>query len=100
LEGPLFFVGLVGFMVAVVSLSLALTVGRGRVVRALAVLGGVVAAVGVSVVTGLLVAAVQPAEPSWVWGEVNLWVGAVVLLAATLGFARRGRDRRTSPVTV
>ena len=88
LESPLFLLGLVAFVATVVLLALALSAGRGAVVRVLAVVGGIVAGVAFSVASNALVTAVRPADPSWVWGEVNLWVGAAVLLALVLAAAR------------
>lgn len=88
-EGPLFLLGLVSILVAGGSLGVALTSGRQRGVR---VIGALVVIVGVMLLTGLaslVVSAVQPDEPHWVWGEINLWVGAVVVLAVCLATARR-----------
>lgn len=81
LEGPLFLLGLLAFLVAVGALCLALTPGRPAGIRVLAVVVGVVVAAGFSLGTNALVTTVRPADPSWVWSEVNLWVGATVLLA-------------------
>ncbi len=90
LEGPLFFLGLASFVATVVLLALALTPGRPPALRALAVLVGVVTAIGFSVATEVLLTAVRPADPSWVWSEVGLWVGAAALLGLVL-VTDRGR---------
>jgi len=88
LESPLFLLGLVAFVATVVLLALALSAGRAAGVRVLVVVGAVAAGVAFSVASNALVTAVRPANPSWVWGEVNLWVGAAVLLALVLATAR------------
>lgn len=86
-EGPLFFAGLISYVVATVAVGVALTRGRPTWVRALA---GVVAApavgIGFNLTVGALVAAVQPADPlrHWVWAEVGLWVVALAGLAFVL----------------
>jgi xanthine/uracil permease len=94
LEGPLFFLGLVSFVATVVLLALALTTARPLALRALAVLVGVVAGVGFSVVTEMVLTTVRPADPSWVWSEVNLWVGAAALFGLVLVTHHRRRPAR------
>ena len=94
LEGPLFLLGLASFVTPVVLLSLALTTGRHPGARALGVVAGVVAGAGFSVATNALVIALRPAEPSWVWSELNLWVGAAVLLGLVLA---TDRSRSVAP---
>jgi hypothetical protein len=94
LEGPLFLLGLASFVATVVLLALALTTGRPLALRVLAVLVGVVTAIGFSVATDVLLSAVRPADPSWVWSEVNLWVGAAALLALVLVTDRGRRPAR------
>jgi hypothetical protein len=91
LEGPLFLLGLVSFVATVVLLALALTAGRPPVVRAVAVLVGVVAGAGFSIVTNAVLTAVRPADPSWVWSEVNLWVGAALVFGLVLATDRNRR---------
>ena len=94
LEGPLFLLGLASFVATVVLLALALTTGRPLALRVLAVLVGVVTAIGFSVATDVLLSAVRPPDPSWVWSEVNLWVGAAALLALVLVTDRGRRPAR------
>ncbi|HEX6150065.1 hypothetical protein [Nocardioides sp.] len=88
LEGPLFLLGLASFVTTVVLLSLALTAGRHPGARALGVVAGVVAGAGFSIATNALVTAIRPADPSWVWSELNLWVGAALLLGLVLATHR------------
>jgi hypothetical protein len=88
LEGPLFLLGLLAFLLAVIALCVALTAGRPVGVRVLTVVGGVLAAAGFSYATNVLVTSVAPADPSWVWSEVNLWVGAILLLLLVTGRPR------------
>ena len=93
LEGPLFFAGLLSFVVAVVAVGVALTRGRPLWVRA--VTGVVVAPVvgiGATLVVDALVGALRPTDPlrHWVWAEINLWVVAAAVLALALTVRRRG----------
>ncbi len=56
------------------------------------VLGAVATVLGLAVVTGVVagvVSAATPDDAGWVWGEINLWVGAAVLLAAVIALQRR-----------
>lgn len=89
-EGPLFFVGLACYVVAVVALSLAITRGRPTAARAAGAVAGVAVGAGLSVALAVLVESLTPVDPSWVWSEVNLWLGAAVLLGVALVI--RGRD--------
>jgi MFS family permease len=77
----LFLVGLVAQVAAVVALGLSWARGRSLGVRLAAVLAAPVAAMAVTTLVNGVVQRVQPADPSWVWAEVNLWVGAVLVLA-------------------
>ncbi len=92
-EGPLFFAGLISFVVASVAVGVALTRGRPGWVR---VVTGVVVApvvgIGFTMAIDALVGALQPASPlrHWVWTEVNLWAVALAVLALT--HAVRGRE--------
>ena len=92
-EGPLFFAGLISFVVASVAVGVALTRGRPRVGP---VVTGVVVApvvgIGFTMAIDTLVGALQPASPlrHWVWTEVNLWAVALAVLALT--HAVRGRE--------
>ena len=78
-EGPLFFLGMLLFVVGVVAIALALTAGRGPAGR----LVGVVATFAVLFVVWLavdtVVASMAPEDdPHWVWAEIQLWVIAVL----------------------
>ncbi len=85
----LFLAGLACFLFAAVSLGLAWTAGRPTAVRAgVAVLAPLMGfALGLAVDTALR--AVLPTDHSWVWGEVNLWVTAALLLVLAWVQARR-----------
>lgn len=99
-EGPLFLVGLVCALVGAGALGAALTAGRSSGVRALAAVAVVGALLLIPLTVGGVVTLVQPADPSWVWGEVNLWVSALALLAAVLLSRSRRRivsRRRSAP---
>ncbi|MGH3659601.1 MAG: hypothetical protein ACRDUA_23375 [Micromonosporaceae bacterium] len=94
-EGPLFFAGLLSYVVATVAFGVACTRGRPRWVRV--VTGAVVApalAIGVTSVVGALVASLQPADPDrhWVWAEVGLWAVALMALTMTLALAVHRRE--------
>ena len=93
IEAPMFFVGLMSFVVAAVSLGVALTVGRPTWFRVAAGFGGFL--VGFAF-TMLVDAAVETfyapgVERHWVWTEFNLWVAAAVGLALAVSVDRRGR---------
>ena len=88
LESPLFVLGLLAQVVAVFALALAFTSNRPPAARVTAVLAAPVAVVACVSVIGLIVERVQPADPSWVWAEVNLWVVAPLVLGLAM-LARR-----------
>lgn len=94
----LFVGGLLAFLVAVGALGAAVT--RGRPVW-LGILAGVVAvALGTaaSLALNALVLSVRDPEAGahWVWGEVNLWVVGLTVLALTLTVRTRGHRRTRS----
>ncbi|HET9861362.1 MAG TPA: hypothetical protein VFQ19_16410 [Nocardioidaceae bacterium] len=91
-EGPLFFLGLLCFVVAGCAFGAALTTGRPVAVRVLGVIAVAVVVLLLSQIVGAVVATFAPPENEahWVWAEVELWIGALVLLGATAAFARRG----------
>ena len=99
LEGPLFFTGLLCFVVAVVAVGVALTRGRPGWVRAVA---GVVVApvlgIGATLAVDALVGALRPTDPlrHWVWAEINLWVVAAAVLGLALAVRRHGAASRVA----
>ena len=98
-EGPLFLLGLLAAAVGAAALGAALAVGRSVAVRAIAGVAGVVTLLLVIIGGGAVAGAVQPADPSWVWAEVNLWVAALLLLGAANGAQARHRAHPlSSPV--
>jgi hypothetical protein len=84
LEGPLFVAGLLSALVGAGALGVWLLEGRPAWVRGLGAVGAIVALVLSAGIGGSVAAALQPDDPGWVWGEVNLWVSALVLAAAAL----------------
>jgi hypothetical protein len=96
LEGPFFLAGLALAVVATAVSGAALVRRRRLLVR---VVGAVAELVGVSLLATLaqlVVTAAQPAHPGWVWGELNLWVIAVVLVGVNL-IALRPRRPAAAP---
>jgi hypothetical protein len=88
-EDWLFFLGLAAALVGSAALGAARTAGRSTVTRVVAAAAGVLALILVAGLTQAVVASVQPSDPSWVWGELNLWVAALALLAAAVVTYRR-----------
>lgn len=80
LEAPLFILGLIAFLLALTSLGWAFAVGRPAVIRTFAAGAAVLAAMATSAIVASLVSAFITSE-HWAWGEVNLWVPALGLLA-------------------
>ena len=91
LEGPLFLAGLVSALVGAGALGAWVLAGRPTWMRVAGAVGAIVLLVLSAGVGGAIAAALQPDDPSWVWGEVNLWVSALVLAAAVL--VQRSRTR-------
>jgi hypothetical protein len=98
LEAPMFFGGLASFVVAVVSLGVALTRGSRTWIRVLGGIGGLAAGIVLtSIVDGAVNTFSEPGpERHWVWTEVNLWVVALTVLALTCALAAR-RERTVTP---
>ncbi|QDO89628.1 hypothetical protein FNH13_15885 [Ornithinimicrobium ciconiae] len=88
-EDTFFFVGLAAQLVAFVAVALALTESRPLAVRLGALFGGAVLVFGFVTVFQLVIERVQPMDASWVWGEINLWVVAVLVLGAAVLAHRR-----------
>jgi len=88
-ESPLFFAGLISYVIAVVSVGIILTHGRPAWLRAIAGLLAFIVGIGISQVAGAVATTLAPADPSWVWAEVELWVIAPLPLAVALLVARR-----------
>jgi hypothetical protein len=87
-EDPLFLVGLGFAFAGVVSLVLLATSGRRAVVRAGAVLLGILAVFGLTIAVDATAHAVTSSE-HWTLTEVNLWILALLLLGLTVPAARR-----------
>lgn len=88
-EGPLFLLGFACLLVAVASIGLAAAVGQSFARRALSATASIVATVVVALLVNLVVARLEPSHPGWVWGELNLWVLALLALAAAARVSTR-----------
>ncbi|WP_028659936.1 hypothetical protein [Nocardioides insulae] len=88
-ENPLYFAGLLCHVTAVVSLGLALSTGRHPAQRALLVVALIGGALAITVLVGTIAASLEPAAPSWMWTELNLWVIGLLTLAAAWLVVRR-----------
>ena len=84
LESPLFLLGLVCCIVAAAATGVAVAHRQTVLGRTLSAAGGIVAGALVAVAANAVVAAVAPPSPGWVWGEVNLWAMALILLTVNL----------------
>ncbi|MEP9385149.1 hypothetical protein [Nocardioides sp. KR10-350] len=93
LEDPLFYVGFLALLVAAGAYGASLVAHRGRWLHVAGAAGGLIGAVVVTLVAGSLVGVLEPAHAGWVWGEVNLWVVALVVLLAAVSGVRRGVTR-------
>ncbi len=93
-EAPLFLLGLMSALVGAAALGASLTPGKSTWVRVVAAAGGVVALIAVAIAGGAAAQAAQPADPGWAWGEINLWVSALVLVSAVWLADRRRRHRQ------
>lgn len=88
LEGPLFFLGILCFVVGVCSLALSIARHRNRWVKSASVAGAILA-VGVGVtLSGIAVERFAPTD-HWVWEEMSLWLPALALLAVSVWHASR-----------
>ena len=68
--------------------------------RTLSAAGGIVAGALVAVAANAVVAAVAPPSPGWVWGEVNLWAMALILLTVNLVLLPRRSQAEGRPAEV
>jgi hypothetical protein len=88
-EGPLFLAGLVCAVVGAVTLGVAVSRGRGLLSRIATAVGVLVVLAAVCLLGQALIGGVEPANPGWVWSELNLWLTAALLVAASVAHARR-----------
>lgn len=89
LEFLLFLSSIVVMFASAVALGLHWSTGRPAVVRTATCLGLLAAATLLVVAIQVVVEAVQPENPGWAWGEVNLWVLSAAMCALALWSARR-----------
>lgn len=87
-EGPLFLLGFVACLTATVLTGMAIARRHSASGHVLAALSAVVIMGVYGVLEGSLISAVQPPHPGWVWGELNLWVLMLTLLAVAAVHAK------------
>lgn len=95
LEAPLFFSGLISFVVAVVALGVAGTRGAPTWLRAIAGLGAFVTGFALTLLVDAVVGAFNPpgGNRHWVWTEFNLWVAALAALTVAVALYRARQPR-------
>jgi hypothetical protein len=98
-EGPLFLVGLVTCVVAAAVTGMAVAHPRSTSRRVFAAAVGIVAAAVYGTLEGALVSTISPAHPGWVWGELNLWVLMLTILALAVGLNVRGAAAQPAPTS-
>lgn len=87
----LFLLGLFCCLVGAAAYGVAVTEGRPWAVRAAAGVGAVVGFAAFSAMTIAVLSAMGLSDTDhWAWGEVNLWVSALLLLVLTV---RTGSER-------
>jgi len=96
LEGPLFIVGLVLYVLGVAAIGLAVTAGRSIAMRILGVIAAVALGVLATLALDAIVAGMAPADPHWAWSEAQLWI--ISGLTALAWFALRNRAAPVSPL--
>ena len=101
LEGPLFFTGLISFVVAAVALGIAAVPRAATWLRALAGVAGFAAGLGLTLAVDAIVGSFHAsgAERHWVWVEFNLWVAALTALTLTVLVHRSRQDAHRAPLT-
>jgi hypothetical protein len=97
LESPLFFVGLLAFLIAAASLAWGVAAARPVVVRVLASVGAIILVFATAAVTSSVSQALAGSSTYWVWSEVSLWIASLALLAIVLR-VRRGSTKPMSAV--
>ncbi len=95
-EGPLFLLGLVSALVGSGALGVHLTSRHARAPQVLGAIAAAVALILVALVAGSIVTLVQPEDPGWVWGEINLWASALLLLVVVVAIASRSTRSDTA----
>lgn len=80
LDTVLFLGGGVAMIATVAALGLVHAEGRSRLRRIATAFGAVLAGALLTGVVQLVVVRLQPEDPGWAWGEINLWVLMVVVL--------------------
>jgi len=96
LEGPLFIVGLVLYVLGVAAIGFAVMAGRSIPLRILGAIGAVALGLLATLALDAIVAGMAPDDPHWVWSEAQLWI--VSGLTALAWFALRNRAAPVSPL--
>ena len=94
-ESPLFFLGLVLYVVAALAIGVALTAGRSTSTRVLGGAAGLCLGLVLFMIATLAIAPFKPADPFWVWEELNLWIVSVLTAAGWLVLRSRDAPRET-----
>jgi hypothetical protein len=97
LEAPLFFIGLISFVVAVVALGIAVTPGVPTLMRIAAGVGAFVVGFAFTLIVDAVVGAFYSAgaDRHWVWAEFNLWVSGLAAVAIAVALNRPRQPRTT-----
>jgi cytochrome c biogenesis protein CcdA len=95
LASILFAAGLVAFFVAVGALAAAVTRGRPAWLRVIAGICAIALGTAASLTLNAVIVGIRDPEDGahWAWGELNLWVVGLTVLALTLRVHTRGRGR-------
>lgn len=94
LEGPLVLLGFALSLVSTAALGTALVRERAVVVRVLVAVATMVVWFFALQAIDAVVGAVQPADRSWVWEEIGLWIGALLLIGFVASLRSRADGRR------
>ena len=94
-ESPLFFLGLVLYVIAAPAIGVALTARRSTGTRVLGGVAGFCLGLLLFVITSLAIAPFKPDNPFWVWEELNLWIVSVLTAAGWLVLRSRIDGRET-----
>jgi hypothetical protein len=97
MEGPLFVLGMLAFVVACAALGVAVSADRSVAWRVGAAVVLVLLGILISMVLQALLNAVLPDAMGWLRNETGLWVSAVGLLAVVVAAARPWTGAQDAP---
>lgn len=97
LETPLYFAGLLSFVIALVALGIAATRGVRTWLRITAGVGAFLVGFALALIVDAIVGAFHASggDRHWVWVEFNLWVSALAVLAVAVALNRSRQPRNT-----